>query len=82
MDSQLIKILADTPELYPHMLERTYPHIIAKIASAWPSARQAQTLFNQLLIDDRGNRQGFPPEVGREIMRLAIFYADLQPKLD
>ena len=76
MNAQLRKFLADAPDLYPHVLERTYPRIVESIASAWPSHRDARALFDQLLIDDRGNRRGFPTEVGLEIIRLSVFYAE------
>ena len=70
------------PDVYPHLLEHTYPRIVQSIAEAWPSPNDAQALFKRLLIDDRGRRQGFPPEVGREIMRLCVFYTDWQAQVE
>ena len=81
MNSQLRKFLTTAPDLYPEALERTYPRIVQSIAMAWPSPKDARALFDQLLIHDRERRQGFPPEVAREIMRLSAFYADVEAEL-
>ena len=63
-------------DLKPRALITLYPRIANLIALQWgePGARNAY--FVELLVDRRGNRQGFPPPVQAELTRLrdhAIF---------
>jgi ankyrin repeat protein len=53
---------------------------VDRIAALWTSPDDTLALFNSLLIDHRGDRQGFPSQVAREILRLSVFYADLLTK--
>lgn len=78
MHEQLSHHLAAAPDLYPRRLEERYPRIVARIASAWDSPEEAEAVFDELLIDRRGNRQGFPVEVAREILRLRLAYDGLK----
>ena len=59
------------PELSrPVMLMRLYPRIANRLASAWRDVEAARAVFDDLLIDRRGGRQGFPPFVQAELMHL------------
>ena len=37
------------------------------------------SIFEQLLLDNRGGRKGFPPDVAMELSKLATHYAALYP---
>ncbi len=56
---------------YPHELARQYPMILNKIVDMWTS-ETIDNYFSDLILDTRGDqRQGFPPEVAEEILRLS-----------
>lgn len=74
MNEKLRAYLSGAPDLYPHALEARFPHVIARLVEAWPSPEHALALFEDLLVDKRGGRHGFPPEVAREIFRLSVAY--------
>lgn len=76
MKARLQEYLASVPHLYPHALERAFPHVLERIVAAWPSPSAASAVFEDVLIDQRGSRQGFPNEVVREIFNLSVFYGD------
>ena len=54
----------------PIEMMKTYPRIANRIALAWREPQTAQEFIDDLLIDRRGERQGFPPFVLLELMRL------------
>ena len=78
MNEQLKLFLADTPDAYPHHLEARFPRIVEKIVAAWRSPEAAAAVFDDLLVDRRGGRQGFPPEIAREIFNLSVAYEKLR----
>jgi hypothetical protein len=47
-----------------------YPRIANRIASAWRDSEAARASLDDLLIDRRGGRQGFPPFVLAELLHL------------
>ncbi|TJZ74803.1 hypothetical protein FAZ21_07475 [Chitiniphilus eburneus] len=61
---------------YPHLLAERYPRIIGRIVDLWGTPALS-AYFEELLIMDRPDRQGFPPEVGAELMSLAFAYDHL-----
>lgn len=57
---------------YPRELARQYPAILNKIVDMWTSG-DIDSYFSDLILDTRGDqRQGFPPEVAEEILRLSV----------
>ena len=63
-----------SPELAPRQTARSFPHVVNSIASLWKSPRRLDGYFEDLLVDHRGNRQGFPFAVAHEIARLREHY--------
>ena len=80
MNEKLRAYLSGAPDLYPHELETRFPHVVQRIVDAWPSPELARALFEDLLVDKRGGRQGFPPGVAREIFRLSVAYDEQRGK--
>jgi ankyrin repeat protein len=74
MNAKLMKCLAGAENRYPHLLEAKYPRIAEKIAELWNSPKKSTDYFTDLLIDKRGGRQGFPPDIAREIFLLSVYY--------
>jgi uncharacterized protein len=80
LNEKLRAYLSAAPDLYPHELEARFPHVVQRIVEAWPSPELALALFEDLLVDKRGGRQGFPPGIAREIFRLSVAYDEQREK--
>lgn len=77
MNERLQRFLAQSPESYPHQLEARFPRLVEKIVAVWCSPQATSALFDELLVDGRGGRQGFPPDIAREIFLLSVAYEKL-----
>lgn len=64
------------------VLRRRYPHVINRLAAEWHLPRRAMRIFDDLLVDVRGSRGGFPFEAALELMQLREHYVSvLHPEL-
>lgn len=54
----------------PSQLLQMYPRIANRLAFAWQSPQAVQEVLDDVLIDRRGGRRGFPPAVAAELLRL------------
>ncbi len=61
----------------PHSLCESYPRIVNLIAAMWGDAEGLKAYFEELLIDRRGNRRGFTPEVANDLRALRLYRASL-----
>lgn len=61
--------------VHPKQLCRYYPRIANRIAACWDNASAVSRLLSELLVDRRGGRQGFPPRVVVDILRLHRLHA-------
>ncbi|HVL56002.1 MAG TPA: hypothetical protein VM491_05830 [Burkholderiaceae bacterium] len=58
-----------------------FPWVVQKIQRAWESPRAFDAVMDDLLIDQRGGRRGFPFEVLTELVDLRAWYdAWLKPQ--
>lgn len=71
MNEKILHLLDQREELYPHALEQNFPRILNHIVELWGS-QEAEAYFNDLLIDTRGDRQGFPPKVASDLIHLDL----------
>ena len=62
------------PSLRLVALRGQFPRILHRLAQAWHAPRDFDELTRSLLIDDRGQRQGFPFEVVAELTELREYY--------
>ncbi|WP_288843084.1 ankyrin repeat domain-containing protein [uncultured Deefgea sp.] len=69
MNPQLLELLNGQASNYPHHLAQLHPHLHDLIAAA-SSSDEFENYLRSLLIDQRGNRQGFSSAVISEIFRL------------
>jgi hypothetical protein len=51
-------------------LPARFPGVLDRIAAVWHQPTIAERCFEELLLDMRGSRAGFPPEVLRELLAL------------
>src|SRR5512135_72123 len=70
------------PEVSPFALAMRFPRIVNLIASQWGDRHGAPKLFEDLLVDRRGGRAGFPPAVRHDLLRLREFWysSSLSPR--
>ncbi len=78
MDPRLLKILGGNEKYYPHVLASKYPRVLAKIMLLWDSS-ELDDYFLELMVNKRGYRAGFPPEVASEIIFLNLVHSILHP---
>ena len=62
----------------PLELCNVYPRIANRLSLAWDDLVLTEAVFNDLLVDHRGGRKGFPSQVSAELVRLHTFH-ELRP---
>lgn len=63
---------ADTP-IDPHrfsILERGYGHVVERLIECWRSPAAFALVFEDLILDSRGDREGWPAGLWRELLFL------------
>jgi uncharacterized protein len=63
---------------YTTILESKYPRIMENIVVLW-GFQEMNEFFRKLILDDRGDRQGFPPEAWDELNTLSTLHLILVP---
>jgi hypothetical protein len=63
-------VLALPPSLRPRQLCEQFPRVANAIATAWVDRAERDRVLDDLLIDRRGRRRGFPVSVVREVEAL------------
>ncbi len=75
LDDAAIRLLETLPpSLRMVALRGQFPRVMNRIADAWNSPRTFSALIDSLILDSRGQRQGFPFEVMIEITELRDYY--------
>jgi uncharacterized protein len=67
---KLLQVLKGMEDKYPSQLERLFPHVLNRIAALWDEP-EVDAYFEELMVDNRGGRKGFPPAVVQEIFFLS-----------
>jgi hypothetical protein len=63
----------------PVELARQFPRIANRLCELWKRPAQCEGYLKTLIMDERGGRKGFPPEVATELSTLSQHYATLYP---
>lgn len=66
-------------EVYPAELSARYPHILEKLELLWEQPEKVRAYFQEILVNQRETRQGFPVDVYMEIFALSEHYNKLYP---
>jgi hypothetical protein len=75
LDQRSKQILAAIPaDIRPNHIISTFPHIMKLISKSWHEPKEFVKTLDELLIDDRGNRVGFPFAVIVELTDLREYY--------
>lgn len=69
-------------QVRPVALARRYARIANLVAQQWNDYSACRGYFDELLNDRRGNRQGFPPDVERDLRNLLDYYVRLRLTAD
>jgi hypothetical protein len=73
--SSTIDWLANLPlHVRPLALATQFPRVANRIAQEWKEPSACRRDFEDLVYDNRGGRQGFPPEVLVELLTLRDHY--------
>jgi len=67
-------------DVRPIGLARQFPRIANSIAELWRRVARCEEYLDSLVIDLRGDRTGFAPDVAKELRVLRAHYADLHPQ--
>jgi len=66
-------------DVRPNALLAKFPRIANLIAVLWPDPNSLRRYIDDLIVDKRGNRQGFPLDVLRELLALRAYYDQRNP---
>jgi hypothetical protein len=67
--------LAELPEgVRPKQLALRYPRLANRLCDAWATPAKCDRLLDELMIDRRGGRKGFPLPVANELATLRDHY--------
>lgn len=76
MNEKILKQLNNQADYYPHQLEQQFPQIFNRIMMMWES-QEFDSYLNKFMLDHRDKpRQGFPPDVATEILRLSKLHSE------
>ena len=66
-------------DVRPMVLAARYPRIANNIADIWRRVARCEEYLDALVVDRRGNRTGFAPDLAQELNNLRGYYAELHP---
>ena len=70
MHEKIARFFEGKEQFYPAALEEKYPRIFNRIMDLW-GLMELEEYFSELMVDKRGGRQGFPPDVLNDILTLS-----------
>lgn len=74
--TELLRKMGRNSEAYPAQIEQKFPRLLARIADQWGTPA-LDGFLEELMLCDRDDRQGFPPEVATEIFNLLSVHGAL-----
>lgn len=67
--------MAELPEaVRPRQLALRYARLANRLCQAWPTPPKCEKLLDELMMDRRGGRKGFPLPVANELATLRDYY--------
>ena len=79
LDTTLTWMARLPKDVRPMVLAGRFPRIANNIADLWRRVARCEEYLDTLVVDRRGNRTGFPPDVAQELNNLRGFYGELHP---
>lgn len=77
MEQQFLILIKGYKRHYPTQLVKKFPRIAVKIIDTWFEEATLKDYFDELMLMDKHDRQGFPPDVMLEIFNLSRIYDKL-----
>ncbi len=80
LDTRAQRLFASLP--HAHRLpvtRRRFPHVLNRIAAEWDVPKRLLDLMDELLLDRRGHREGFPFDAMLELTSLREHYLSQLP---
>jgi ankyrin repeat protein len=77
MHPKLAPFFKGREQFYPKTLEEGYPRVFNEILNKWGSS-EMEIYLGDLMVDKRGGRQGFPPDVMNDILTLSRIHDHVQ----
>ncbi|HEY2929045.1 hypothetical protein [Piscinibacter sp.] len=65
------------PAVRPRNLSERYPRVVNAIAERWDNVERSLVMLEDLIVDHRGGRKGFTPEVDAELRALLVHRENL-----
>jgi hypothetical protein len=70
-----VRWLDELPDqVRPDRTAARFPHIVNTLCTRWLTPQACLDYFDELLLDNRGDRTGFPPLIARELALLKDYY--------
>jgi hypothetical protein len=66
------------PGLRPEQISSQFPRVANALAEVWDEPEECQVALDKLLGSERKGREGFPPEVRKELIALRDWVAGLR----
>lgn len=81
LNAHAMRWLAGLPaKVRPRELPIAHPRVANEIARRWSDPDGCLAYLNDVLVDRRGSRQGFPMQIALELARLKSYYeTELHP---
>jgi hypothetical protein len=67
-------------DVQPRSLSEAFPRIANMLANLWSNATAFSEYMNELLVDRRGGRRGFPMDVLADLHKLRAYHQTLHPE--
>ena len=67
------------PDVQPRALVAKYPRIANALCAAWRHPQAFKDFMDELLIDRRGGRKGFPADILRDLLALRTHFHSVYP---
>jgi len=67
------------PDVRPTALAEQFPRIANRLRHLWKQAARCEEYLDDLIVDRRCSRKGFPPQISQELTVLREYYALLHP---
>lgn len=75
LSAETAQWLSELPaHVRPTEMATRFAHIANKLHSLWPKPQACRDYFDELLLDQRGDRRGFPSKVAVELAALRSHY--------
>lgn len=81
MNAVLQDLLKGQEHKYPHNLETKFARIFNRIMEMWGTPA-LDIYLGELMIDEKGDRQGFPKEISAEIFMLSLLHDKVMAEIN